>query len=157
MPRSVSDTFKAAVFAQDTDEAFLMLITINHDDLGAPIRVVTSGSNITSRGETYVAVPVEVTLPNDLEGAQPQAGLKIDNLDPVIISTLRQIRSSPTVTIEIVLESDPETVEITLPEFNLRNVDYDALTISGTLEVEDLSAEPFPCDLFTPALFPGIF
>jgi len=50
MPRSISSTAQAAINAQETDEIFLILLTISHDDLAEPIRVVSNNENITSNG-----------------------------------------------------------------------------------------------------------
>jgi hypothetical protein len=58
---------------------------------------------------------------------------------------------------EIVLASDPDTVEAKFVDFKLTNVTYDAHVVQGDLTIEDFTAEPFPAASFSPSLFPGIF
>lgn len=157
MSRSVSAGFKEAVFAQETGEVFLILVTITHTDLPDPIRVVNNSENINSRGQTFIAYPFEITLPTDTENGNPRATLKIDNVDREIVRAVRTIQTAPTVTLEIVMASDPDVVEIEFPDFQLQDVNYNSLTVEGTLGLEQFLAEPFPGDLFSPANFPGLF
>lgn len=151
-----SDKFKAAIFARETDEVFILLVTIDHADLSEPIRVSSDGADTLSRGETFVSFPFEITLPNDTEDAPPEATLKIDNIDRSIVQAIRSISSPPNVLIEIVLASEPNAVESVWNDFKLQNVDYDVLVVSGNLTQEDFSAEPYPAMTMDPANFPGI-
>ena len=59
--------------------------------------------------------------------------------------------------IEVVTSATPDNVEFASGELTLRNVNYDAMTVSGTLTFEAILAEPFPGDLVTPATIPGVF
>ena len=40
----VTDTFKTEVFKPETDEAFIILMSLDHDDLAGPIRVASMGT-----------------------------------------------------------------------------------------------------------------
>ena len=53
--------------------------------------------------------------------------------------------------------ADPDTVEAVFPDFCLRDLRYDALTVEGTLTLEAFIAEPYPARIFSPAEFPGLF
>jgi hypothetical protein len=57
----------------------------------------------------------------------------------------------------VVLSSTPNTVEADFPVFKFTEITYDALTITGTISIEDFLLEPFPGDSFVPSLFPGLF
>lgn len=157
MTRSVSTTFKQAVAAQETGEAFLVLLTISHADLAAPIRVSSDAVNTTSRGETYVAFPFDLALPDDNRSSAPRARLTIDNVDRQIVEAMRLIQSPPTVLMEVVLASDPDTVEAEFPAFKLRSVEVDILTVRGDLTIELFEDEPYPAGSFVPSAFPGLF
>jgi len=157
MPRTVSDTFRSAIYAPETAEAFLALISIDHPTFATPIRVTSDAVDTVSRGNTYVRYPFRVTLPTDAEGGAPLARLSIDNVHRDILRQLRATPDAATVTIEIVLGSDPDTVEVSFPDFELREVSHDFLTIEGTLSVEHFAAEPYPAGVFSPADFPGMF
>lgn len=157
MSRTVSSTAKAAAFAQQTDQVYLVLLTIDHDDLSAPIRVVNNSENVESDGETYLGYPFEITLPADQDENLPAATLTIDNVDRTIVNAVRTITGPATASVSVVLASSPDTVEVGPYELTLRNVTWDALKVTGTLTSEDILNEPFPGEFMTPDNFPGLF
>jgi hypothetical protein len=157
MSRTVTQAFKQAVFAEETEEAFLILLTIDHTDLSAPIRVVDNMQDITSRGDLFVGFPFEIALPSDTDDGPPRARLRIDNVDQSIVQALRSISSAPSVHMELVRASDPDTVEADFPDFELKVGRYDVLTVEGELGQESYLAEPYPAGRFDPARFPGLF
>lgn len=134
----------------------LVLLTLDHDDLASPIRVVNNTESVTSNGETFVAFPFEVSLPEDNEDTQPRARLRIDNVSREIAQAVRQITSAVEVTIQVVRQDDPDTVELEFPSLRLVNVRFDALAVEGDLEFEDLTRAPYPALTFSPASFPGL-
>lgn len=162
MSRSLSSTFVQAVNAAETDEVFLVLLTVNHEDLAAPLKVTSDSVETTKSssagGDTYDPFPFEIELPlddEDLSGAL--ARLRIDAVDRSFVEAVRRIGGVPKVDVEIVLASDPDTVEATWPTFALSNGRYDATTIEGDLVLEVFAQEPFPGDKMDPGLFPGLF
>lgn len=157
MSRTVSSSMRGAIYSQETSEAFIVLLTIDHLSLDIPIRVSGDAVNTISRGETFVAFPFEITLPDDVDNSSPKARLVIDNVDRQIVKTLREISSAADVLIEIIRASEPDTVEARFTNFKLTNVSYDALKVEGDLTIEDFTSEPFPAAIFSPSLFPGIF
>ncbi len=58
---------------------------------------------------------------------------------------------------EVVMASDPDTVESVISGFKLTNIKADALTVEGELTITPFENEPFPSGSFTPGDFPGIF
>ena len=60
MSRTLSQAARQAINAEATEQVFLLLLTIDHEDLAEPIRVVNNTETITSRGELYVAYPFVV-------------------------------------------------------------------------------------------------
>lgn len=171
MPRALSVTARGAVFAPETDEVFILLLTISHADLSAPIRVtpdqkevlpIASALNpdtrgVISRGQEFIGFPFEITLPNEDEDQSPRAQLRIDNVSREIVRAVRSIRSPADVTVEIVLASEPDTVETALEGFQMRSVTYNALTVEGDLTVEQFDLEPYPSRRMTPSNYPGLF
>ncbi len=153
----LSDAFKQAAFLQDTDEVFLALLTIAHADISPSIRVVNNTENITSNGNVFTAFPFDIELPDARETGVPRARLTIDNVSREIAQSIRLITTAPTVTIEIVMASDPDTVEQTWADMTLKNVKWDMFKMSGDLIFEEIEVEPFPAGQFSPASFPGLF
>lgn len=157
MSRNISEAARAALYAPETNEAFIVLLTIGHADMEEPLRVCNNTAAVTSRGETYIAYPFELTLPDDEDNRPPRARLVIDNVDRQIVQTVRQLVSSPSVTIEIIRAAAPDVVEATFQDFRFTNISYDSHVVEGDLTVEDFTAEPYPAASFSPSLFPGLF
>jgi len=150
-------SMKQAVNAQETSVAFLILITIDHVNLATPIRVTSDAVNTTSRSNLFISLPFDMVLPTDDGETPPAARLTIDNVSREIGQTIRAVSTPPSVTIEIVLSSDVNTVEASFPYFELTDVQYDDLTVSGALTIQNLSSEPYPAESFIPSTHPGLF
>lgn len=156
MTGAISDTATGQVFGS-SGGGFLALLTIDHPSLSEPIRVCDNIVNITSNGNLFLAFPFLITLPSDKDQAPPAAQLTIDNTSRELAQIIRSIVSPPSVDISIVRLDDFDTIEVSLPSFNLVNVSWDALTMTGDLTIDDITNEPFPQRNFTPAEYPGIF
>ena len=154
---TLSTTAIRAAFAQETGEVFLVLLTISHASLPVPIRVTSDGVNTVSRGNSFVPFPFELELPEEDAQREPRARLRICNVDRQIVTTIRSLSTPPTVLMEVVLASAPDSVEVSFPDFELRDASYDVLLVEGDLTQESFLDEPYPGDAFTPATFPGIF
>ena len=158
MARNVSSTFLSSVNAADADEVFLVLLTIDHADLSSPIRVTSDSVDTVSNGNTFQTFPFQIRLPTDDDDSRGAlASVTIDAVDRRVVEAARTISGVPKVTIEVVLASDPDTIEISWPDFNLANHRADSDTISGELVLELLDQEPFPSGRFDPVGFPGLF
>lgn len=157
MSRNLSTNTLKALYAPETDEAFIILLTLNHENLSAPIRVCSDALNMTSRGDDFIAFPFELVLPDDMENTPPRARLVIDNVSREIMVALKSVTTAANVVMEIVRAAAPDVVEASFPDFKLTNVKYNALTVQGDLTLEDFTAEPYPATLFTPSNFPALF
>ena len=145
-----------SAFAQETDEVWLILLTISHADLTNDIQVVHNPVAITSRGMTFVGFAFEISLPIDSPDRAPVAELRIDNVSQEIAQAVRSISSAPTVKIEVIRAAAPDVVELSLDGFRLRNVNWDADSVRGALVLDDIATEPYPAGIFSPAGFPGL-
>ena len=157
MSRALSTLTRQALYAQETGEAFLILLTLSHANLAVPIRVTSDALTTVSRGNIFTPFPFDLTLPDDQENKPPAAKLAIDNIDRQIVLAVRSLPTAPAVLIEIIRAAAPEVVEAQFVDFKLTNVTYDSHRVEGSLTVEDFTAEPFPAAVFSPSLFPGLF
>lgn len=157
MSRTTSATFKQAAFAQETAEAVIVLIQIDHPTLSDPIRLSSDGADTIHNGDTYVSYPFNLSLPDDPQEGLTKGQLTVDNVGRDIVPWLRAMASAPTVTIKVVLASDPDTVEAEFTNFELTNVSYDAQTITGDLGITTFMNEPYPGGSFLPSQYPGLF
>lgn len=157
MSRSLTPDTRRALNAAETAEVFTVLLTLAHPDLDTPIRVCDGGADVTSRGEHFIAYPFALALPEDEDGRAPRARLSIDNVERQIVAAVRNLSTSPFVTIEIIRRAAPDVVEARFEDFRFTNISYDSQVIEGDLTVEDFTAEPYPAACFSPSLFPGLF
>lgn len=164
----ISDNFRQSAFAQETDVAIIVLLTFTTPELSEPIRICSSpverfedlGENIygcTSNNNRFLFVPFNIETPQDDKTGAVTAKLTIDNVNRQIVQYARETKKALNVTIQIVLSSDLDYVELEYKDFKLTNVSYDGFTVSGNLSVDYLGLEPFPCGRFTPSQFPGLF
>lgn len=156
MSRSVSSTFKSTAFGSQTSEAYIVLLTIDHEEMDEPFYVTSNGVEVISNGVLFYPYPFTITLPDDTERPFSQGRLTIDTVSQTMVAA-RWFNTPVTITIQIVLASDPDTVEIEFPDFELTDLTYDDQTISGNLSIESFVEEPFPGDAFIPSYFPGLF
>jgi len=155
---SLSSVAIQSAQALETGEAWLLLLTINHSDLGSPFYLVNNTEQIVSNSIIYLAYPFQITLSPDDGEHLPKVGLSIDNVDRALVETIRSISESPEVTIQLVLSSQPDTVELEITDLVLREVEYDSFQISATLYADDLLNSRYPTDNTTLAAgYKGLF
>lgn len=160
MSRSLSSAMTAMASAQETGQVLLALITITHSSLaGGPLRLVQDLQPLTSNGLLYTAFPFQIRLPDDTDDGPATVLLTIDNVDRSILVAIRSLapNSPPTVDVQLVLASQPNTVEIEILGLTLRSITGDAIQIEGELRMDEEDIAPFPEGSFTPQDFPGLF
>jgi len=156
MSRSFTSTFLAALMAGQTSEIYHTIIVISGGGVTTR-RYVNNYEDVVHGGNTYTAVAFDARPPDDVEDRIPDVNIVFDNVDRAIIADIRSATGAPDITMSIVLQSDPNVVEVGPFSFKIRSVDYNALTISGTLKYEDILNESFPPLSYTPLTFPGLF
>lgn len=165
MSRTLSAAARAGINAQETDAAWLYLVTISHPGMAAPIRVVNDirpedanqVRKLVSQGREFVCYPFEITLPDDDPEREPQIQLRIDNIDRAIVTALRKIGAGLTVTLEAVRHADPDTIEFGPLDMAMDTAEYDALVVVGELKFPDTLNRAYPAGTFIPSTHPGLF
>jgi hypothetical protein len=105
---------------------------------------------------TYIAFPFQIDLPGEDPEQPATSRLRIDNVDRQIVEAIRGLSGPPLASLEVVLASQPEVVEIGFYDLTIRSADYDALYVEAGLTYEAIYSEPITFDM-TPARFPGLF
>jgi hypothetical protein len=159
---------RRAMAAAETDEAYLYLVTLDHDSLDAPLRFVAAlrenQTDIVSRGNAYIAYPFAIAFPNSEDGSRARTRVRITAVsDPEhpendVVLILRNLQGDPpTITLETVLYRQPDEVERQAPDMVLEEVTTDRLVIEGSLAYEDVLTQRFPKDDYIPSKWPGAF
>lgn len=164
--RTLSDKFRLALYSQETGEVVAFLLTFEHADLTEPLRLSTDPTQrlstnplqygTISRGNTFLFAPIDVLLPEDIDGGDPRASLAIDNVGRELIDAIRSIEEGAIVLLEAVLASAPDVVEISFPQLKMTNSEYTLVSLTVDLTIDHLTTEPYPGDSFTKAYFPGL-
>lgn len=157
--RTVSANALRAMLAQETGEVFLICLTVNHQSFSSPILIVNDQKPLVRTAGTFEPFAFEINLPNEEEDRIPNVTVTFDNVDRSIIQVIRTITGArPSVTMEVVLASSPNTVEAGPFNFAILSITYDASTVQATLGFEDdLLNTAFPGDTYTPANSKGLF
>jgi len=157
MSRSLSSAVLATIYARETSDAELALLTIEHAEMVSAVRLVRNQVDVTSRSNTYTAFPFDIQIPPEREGELPRVDLLIGYASQELIAAIRSVTTPPTITFELILASDPDTVIAGPWVFSMRGTSYNAHSIRSSLQYEPLLEEPYPVGRFTPTDFPGLF
>ena len=150
-PRNVAE-----MQSLSSDAAWLFLLTIKTK--GAPnLCLVNNNEEIVSNGVTYKPFPFSLNLPSDTGDRQPKVTLSISNISDEIIQAIRMQSEAPVLTVEMVTSKFPDVVEKRLDYLQLRNVHYDAVTVTGELEVINVLTRGFPSESYDPVHYPALF
>lgn len=154
-PRLLTLEAVKAINAPETAENFLWLLTITHDDLASPKRLVRGYRPVASRGNTYTPFPFTPQVAQQEPDRPPTLSISIGNVSRDITAALETLEGTPKITLEVVLASHPWQVEFVLQDFEMRGAAYNKLSIRAELTAEDYWTAPCPYIRFTPTIAPG--
>lgn len=152
-----SNAFKLAILEPNSDEVILWLLTLVHPSTSTIYRFVNNLDAITSRGNSYMAFPFKFILADDDGNTLPMINIEIDNVNRDLMDILRSYSDGLTIKAEIVLASQPDTIEYTIEDLVVKTVQYNAQSVTITAQVEDLMNQKFPADNYLPRSFAGMF
>lgn len=112
---------------------------------------------VVSRGENYLYLPLEITLPDETDGRSSRASIVIYDVTQYLTPLIRSINGPPKIKLEIILSSTPNIPEVVFTDFYIYNITYNKDTVTADLSMINYDREPFPQHTFTPAYFPGLF
>ena len=169
---ALSPSIKKSLMAQETSEREICLLTITHPEFDTPILLSTDPTTYlrddeetntpiygtVSRGQEFLFVPINPTLPSSDSETPPAGKFSISNVSQTVAPYLLMINEEyPRITVEVVMASDPDTVVQIWPEFDLTSTNIDATIAEVQISLNASNAEPIPWLRFTPAYFPNLF
>lgn len=155
--RILSPQAASSIIARETEEVFLACLTLTHPDLDT-IRIVNNTQTVIRVVGSYQPYPFEAELPEDTDAASPNVTIRIDNCDREVTRKLRELEGVPKCTLEVILASSPDTVEVGPFDFAVLSAEYDAMLISVSLGYEeDFLNQAVPGQSYTPTDSPGLF
>jgi hypothetical protein len=157
MSNNISSQLLAELYGQQSGDPLLMLVTLEHPSFGSPIYLVSNTENIVSRGNTHTAFPMEIRLPADDGESSREVSIEFDNVSLELIDELRSITSPIEAKVELVLASDPDTVQLAYEELKIRQVTYNKQRISAKLYLDSFLNVQLTSESYGPTNFPGLF
>ena len=153
---TMSQDYRDAAYPQESVEAFVFLLEIDHADLDEPIRLTSSENDLTFETNVYLAAPFELHPPGEVED-DPRGRLVVPNVDQRIGYAIDQISTPPTVRILQVLESDTSVVFAEFEGLKLQDVRGTAEAFDGRLGWDQMATEPWPLDIVGPDKYRAAF
>lgn len=134
--KTISATAKREVQASQTGAAFLTIVQLRHVGTSLSENYINNMENVIYDGVTYEAFPFRFDPTGDSEGGSNTAKITFPNIDRELIAALRNITDSIVVRVALImiLPDGTGSKEGGWWEFEMKNISYDALTISGELE-----------------------
>lgn len=165
--RSLSLTARQALYAEETDEVGVVLVTITHPDLPEVIRLssdpterlttepLTYGTR--SQGQTYQFVLMSALVPSDPQDGHGKASLVFENVDADMAAVIRSILTPATVDMFVVLASAPDDIEAEYLGLYGVKGSYTDETVTLDISREPMTSKGFPSGRMTRARCPGLF
>ncbi len=158
MSNQLSNQLIAQMFAQESGDPFLILVTLTHPDFAGPVRLVNNQEDIVSNGETFSAFPMEITLPIDDESnSAREIQITFANTGLELVDELRGVQTPINVQLDMILASTPDIVEFSFQEFKLRQVSFNQFTIQGSLYMDDFLNTELTSENYSPSIYPGLY
>jgi hypothetical protein len=155
--RTLAQTILAALYADETEEVFLLLATVSLADATVALRVVNNPEDITSNSNVFTASNFELVLPSYSDSDTGAATILLENIGQTLIASIRSESDPMTVSIDLIVASDPDTALAGPWNFTIRKVSYNLTSIRADLEHDSYLDEPYPVGDFTPNTTPGLF
>lgn len=152
----VSEAAKEALFAQETGEVFLELVTILADGLD-PIRLVHNTQDIISGGNVFRATKFKLLFPSGKLGSSTKATIELSNIDRRAVEVIRQANKPLVLSAYLIRASAPDLVEQGPYEFTLRNTRWSASTLSAELYDDVDGNIAVPKIHYNSQDFPGLY
>lgn len=153
---TISNALLAQLFAQESDDPFLVLLTISPPS-GSPFYLVNNTQPVVSRGMTFIPFPFKIRLPTDDGETARSFTVELDNVGLELIAPLRSFTQDIAVKLEMILASLPDDVQMVHEDLEIASISYNASTITANVISDNFLNSEFPGEKYQPTNFRGIF
>ena len=157
MANQLSPELIAQLYAQESSDPFLTLLTLTHASFAAPIRLVSNNVDVISRGETYIAFPMKVRLPVDDGESAREVQIVFDNVSLLLTEEIRSVTTEIGVTMELILASMPNQVQISIDELKISTISYNKSQVIARLVLDNFLTTEVTSERYNPQNYPGLF
>jgi len=166
--REIPTAIRQDIEAQATPYIPLGFLTITHDNLVTPIRVVSDTMDYVYESNNYDGVLFGFSIVTDNEES-PRAELRLSNVNKKLSKAIRKISGRAKMSLVVLssrdfnLSVDPRVATGTpdimyqFDEFELEKISVNAGQVSGSLAIRDFSRESWPSIYATRSRLPGLY
>lgn len=157
MARTLSSTMTEQLYRPQTSACYVVLLEFYSDELSESIYLVNNNEAVTHNSQEYTPYNFNFTLPDEDESQALETSITVENIDRRLTIALRSVREPINVRARVVEVSTPDTTEVGPFEFVLRDVRYNATTVTGNLQYLNY-VEKYAATLsYTNLEFPGLY
>ena len=157
MSNSLSPEVLAQLFAQESYDPFLTLVTLSHASFANPIRLVNNTKDIVSRGDTFMAFPMKIRFPMDDGETARDFSIELDNVSLELVEEIRTVTTQIDVKIELILASLPNVVQILQDDLKIATIHYNGQKITARIVLDGFLNTAMTSERYGPTNFPGLF
>lgn len=157
MANTLSPELLAQLFAQESNDPFLTLVTLSHASFAGDIRLVNNTKNITSNGLVFQAFPMKIRFPMDDGETARDFTIEMDNVSLELIEEIRSVTTQIGVRIEMILASLPDAIQVSQDELLIASLSYNAQRITARIILDSFLNVEITSERYNPTNFPGLF
>jgi len=157
MANTLSPELLAQLYAQNSDDPFLTLVTLSHPTFAEDVCLVNNSKNIISRGIEFLAFPMKIRFPMDDGESTRDFTIDFDNASLELIEEIRSVTDKIAIKIEMILASMPDVVQMVQEDLFIGSVSYNSQRITCKVVMDNFLNVELTSERYGPNNFPGLF
>jgi hypothetical protein len=144
------------LFKKNVSGSTPILLKVSHSDMKEPLYLTDNSHALVYEGNEYVPAYFKITLPEASKESVGLAKITMGAVDLSVINLVRNMSSALKVKFMAEYYEDGIFSRLDSFEFELINVNWNAMAIEGDLTFKSLLDVEFPSGEFTSITTPGI-
>ncbi len=155
----ITERARALVSQSQFDEAFILLLELNHPTWAEPLRYSCSARDVISNGVLYKAKSFAVPMPPQTKKDLAEVTLTVIDVDREVSRKLREMadRRYGSAQLSVVLSGSPDVIEAGKMGFRFSSPTIAGKICTFTLGLGASLGEIYPYHKYRPATHPGLF
>ncbi len=155
MSNQLTNTLKRQIFAQQSGDPFLTLVTVSGPNF--EYRFVNNTKDVVSNGKVYTAFPMKIRLSADDGESARDFQIDFDNASLLLVRSFRAITEPADCRIDMILASIPDSIQMSQGDLKIKSIVYDKHKISAKIVLDNFLTVAVPGERYTPSAYPGMF
>ena len=155
MSNELSTELRAQIFAQESSDPFLTLLTLTAG--ASTFRLVNNTKDVISNGQVFQAFPMKIRLPADDGENAREFQIDFDNASLILIRALRSVTDPIGCQIDMILASMPDVIQMSVGDLQIRSIMYDSKKISAKIVLDNFLTVAVTSERYNPLAYPGMF